>query len=206
MQELLIATNNLGKVKEIQSLLTGLPLRLLTPADLGIEQEVVEDGLTYAENAARKALAFARASGRLTLADDSGLEVDALDGMPGLHSARFSPLPHANDADRRQHLLTLLAGKPRPWKARFRCFVAILQPQQVNLAKPHIYFTEGVCPGEIIPQERGVNGFGYDPIFLLPEFNKTMAEMSMSEKNRLSHRARALLNAIPILETILKNP
>jgi XTP/dITP diphosphohydrolase len=206
MQELLIATNNHGKVKEIQALLMGLPLKLLTPIDLGIELEVVEDGLTYAENAAIKALAYAQASGRLTLADDSGLEVDALDGMPGLHSARFSPLPHANDADRRQYLLTQLAGKLRPWTARFRCCIAILQPQQAHLAEPHFYFAEGACPGEIIPQERGSNGFGYDPIFLLAEHNKTMAELSMTEKNRLSHRARALLNAIPILETMLKNP
>jgi XTP/dITP diphosphohydrolase len=152
-----------------------------------------------------KGEAFALSSGLLTLADDSGLEVDALNGLPGIRSARFSLKPGATDADRRSYLLQQLEGKPRPWTARFRCCVAILQPQQANLAEPHFYFAEGACPGEIIPQERGSNGFGYDPIFLLAEYNQTMAELSMTEKNRLSHRARALLNAIPLLETILKN-
>ena len=162
-----------------------------------------ETGLTYAENAALKAVAFAQASGLLTLADDFGLEVAALDGQPGLHSRRYSPLPGATDADRRQVLLSHLVGKPRPWTARFCCSIALLEPQEADMPEPHIYYAEGICPGEIIPDERGMNGFGYDPIFRLAEVDKTMAELSMAEKNRLSHRARAILNSIPILATIL---
>lgn len=203
MIDLLIATNNPGKVIELQALLENLPVKLVTPAELGIDLEVVEDGQTYDENAALKALAFGRASGLLTLADDSGLEVDALDGQPGLHSRRFSPLPGATDMDRRRYLLSRLAKKPRPWTARFCCSIAILEPQEIVKPRPHIQYAEGICPGEIIPEERGNNGFGYDPIFLLAELNKTMAELSMAEKNRLSHRARAILNSIPLLERIL---
>lgn len=204
MVELLIATNNPGKVIELQALLEVLPVKVVTPHEVGIELDVVENGLTYTENAALKALAFGSASGLLTLADDSGLEVAALDGQPGLHSRRFSPLAGASDADRRQYLLSRLVGKPRPWTACFRCSVAILEPQEVARPEPHYYFAEGTCPGEIIPEERGDNGFGYDPIFLLAELDKTMAELSMAEKNRLSHRARAILDAIPLLETILR--
>jgi XTP/dITP diphosphohydrolase len=111
-----------------------------------------------------------------------------------LHSARFSPKPGATDADRRALLLEQLADKPRPWTARFRCVVALAQP-----GKDTRYF-EGVCEGVIIPQERGNNGFGYDPIFWLPELGKSMAELGMDEKNRLSHRARAVLAARPLLE------
>jgi len=203
MIDLLIATNNPGKVVELLALLDNLPVKLVTPADIGIDLDVVEDGQTYAENAALKALAFERASGLLSLADDSGLEVDILDGQPGLHSRRFAPLSGATDADRRHYLLSQLAGKPRPWTARFRCSIAILEPHQALLPEPHFLYAEGICPGEIIPEERGNNGFGYDPIFLLAELNKTMAELSMAEKNHLSHRARAIINSIPLLERIL---
>lgn len=203
MTNLLMATNNPGKVIELQALLENLNIHLVTPAELGIDLEVVENGLTYAENAALKALAFGRASGLLTVADDSGLEVDALAGQPGLHSRRFSPVPGATDADRRQYLLSRLEGKPRPWTARFCCSIAVLEPQQARSSQPHLVYAEGICPGEIIPEERGENGFGYDPIFLLAELDKTMAELSMAEKNRLSHRARAIMNSIPMLEAIL---
>jgi len=196
MHSLLIATNNIGKVAEIKALLAGLDLTLLTPHDLGLNLDVSEDGQTYAENASKKALAFAQAGGIAALADDSGLEVDALDGQPGLHSHRFCPIPNATDADRRRYLLERLHGKPRPWTAHFRATVAIAAPAgKVQLA-------DGRCDGEIIPQERGSNGFGYDPIFLIPELGRTMAELGMDEKNRLSHRARAIQNAIPILKTI----
>lgn len=204
MQELLIATNNPGKIVELQALLENLDIKLVTPVEIGVDLEVEENGVTYAENAALKAVAFGQASGLLTLADDSGLEVDLLDGQPGLHSRRFSPLPGATDADRRQYLLAKLAGKPRPWTARFRCSIAILEPEQAHLPMPYIYYAHGTCPGEIIPEERGENGFGYDPIFLLAELDKTMAELSMEEKNRLSHRSRAIMNSIPILEKIFQ--
>jgi XTP/dITP diphosphohydrolase len=194
---LLVATNNKGKLGEILSLLAPLQLEIVTPGLLNLHLEVEEHGSTYAENACLKAVAFARMSGLHALADDSGLEVDALDGAPGIHSARFSPLPNATDADRRARLLEQLKKLPRPWKAHFHCTVAIATPAG------EVRFTDGDCPGEIIPLERGTNGFGYDPIFLLPQVGRTMAELSMKEKNRLSHRARAIQAAIPILQNML---
>lgn len=196
MKKLLLATNNKGKIREIKEILADLPLDLLTPADLGLALEVAEDGHTYAENAARKAAAFAAASGLPSLADDSGLEVDALGGRPGLHSNRFGPQP-STEASRRRYLLEQLQGRPRPWTARFRATIAIAVPGM------DVRFSSGECEGEIIPTERGTGGFGYDPLFLLPNLGKTMAELDAKDKNRLSHRARALQNAIPILKEVL---
>jgi XTP/dITP diphosphohydrolase len=194
--KLLIATNNKGKVKELQDLLKGTGLELVTPADINLNLEVEEDGTTYAENAAKKAIAFAHASGLISLADDSGLEVDALDGAPGLYSARYHPKPGANDADRRAYMVENLKDKPRPWTAHFHATIAIAIPEQ------DVHIVEGNCYGEIIPEERGTGGFGYDPIFLFPKLSKTMAELEMEEKNRLSHRAKAVMNAIPVLKKI----
>lgn len=202
MSRILLATNNPGKLREIQAILQELKAEILTPRQLNLDLVVSETGQTYAENAALKAKAFAQAAGILALADDSGLEVDALDGSPGIHSARFAPWPNASDADRRKVLLEQLRDKSRPWTARFRCIVAIAQPLPTSI---EVYFAEGVCEGEIIPEERGVNGFGYDPLFLLPQLGKTMAELTMDEKNRLSHRARALRAALPILKELLKS-
>jgi XTP/dITP diphosphohydrolase len=196
--ELLLASNNQGKLKEIQALLAALPLRILVPDDLGLQIEVDEAGSTYRENAALKAHAFAKASGLVSLADDSGLEVETLGGAPGLHSARFSPLPNADDADRRKKLIDKLGGFQQPWKARFHCTIAVANPDGA------IQFSEGFCNGEIIWEERGEGGFGYDPIFLLPELGKTMAELELEEKNEISHRARAVQAARPILLTMLK--
>ena len=196
MYKLLLATNNKGKVAEIKALLGRTGLTLLTPADLDLTLEVTEDGLTYAENASKKATAFSQASGLLALGDDSGLEVDALGGQPGLHSHRFCPIPDATDADRRKYLLEKLQEAPRPWTAHFRATVAVVLPS----GETHI--TSGQCDGEIIPEERGLNGFGYDPIFFIPGIRRTMAELEMNEKNRLSHRALAIQNAIPILKEI----
>jgi XTP/dITP diphosphohydrolase len=198
MAKLLVATGNPGKLIEIQSLLDDLPIELVIPGTLGIALNVEESGDTYEENASLKARAFANASGLVTLADDSGLEVDKLNGLPGIRSARFSPIPHATDADRRSHLLGMLRAVPPPWKAHFHCTVAIATP----LGK--LYLAQGNCPGEIIPDERGSNGFGYDPLFLLPEIGLTMAELSMEQKNRLSHRARAMKAALPILHALFR--
>ena len=196
MKKLLIATNNKGKVKELQELLRELNVQLVTPAEINLDLDVEEDGVTYIENAAKKAIAFAQASGLISLADDSGLEVDALDGAPGLYSARYHPKPGANDADRRAYMLENLQGKPRPWKAHFHATIAIAIPGgDVKIA-------DGDCHGEIIPEERGTGGFGYDPIFFMPELGKTMSELEMDEKNRLSHRARAVINAMPVLKEI----
>lgn len=197
MKKLLIGTKNQGKVVEIQALLTGLEIKLVSLSDISIDIPVEETGKTYAENAALKAQAYSQASGLVTLADDSGLEVDALDGAPGLYSSRYAPVANPTDADRREHLLGNLDGMPRPWVARFRCVVALATPGG------DIHFTEGTCPGEIIPEERGEHGFGYDPIFLVEGLTKTMAELTMDEKNKLSHRARAVKAAISILEQIL---
>jgi XTP/dITP diphosphohydrolase len=194
MKKLLIATNNKGKVKELEDLLKGSGFEFVTPADINLTLEVEEDGANYAENASKKAIAFSRASGLISLADDSGLEVDALDGAPGLHSARYLPRPGAKDADRRTLLLRNLQGKPRPWKAHFHATIAIAKPSgEVELA-------DGNCYGEIIPEERGTGGFGYDPIFLVEDLGQTMAELDMEQKNRLSHRALAVMNAMPILK------
>jgi len=196
MHRLLLATNNKGKVAEIKALLEGAGLTLLTPAEIGLALEIQEDGQTYTENASKKAVAFSQASGMVAMSDDSGLEVDALDGLPGLHSHRFSPKPEATDADRRKYLLEKLQGMRRPWTAHFQATVAVALPSgEVKLAT-------GQCDGEIIPEEFGTNGFGYDPIFFIPELGLTMAELEMDEKNRLSHRARAVKNALPILKEI----
>lgn len=200
MPKLLIATENPGKLREIREILSGLGFELISPGDIGLHLKIVEDGQTYADNAVKKALAYARVSGLAALGDDSGLEVDVLDSAPGIFSARYSSKPGASDADRRAYLLEKLASKPRPWRAHFCATVAIVTPQgQVRLAS-------GECPGEIIPQERGRNGFGYDPIFFLPEFGRTMAELDEAHKNRISHRGRALENARPILQEMFGNP
>ena len=194
---LLLATNNQGKLRELRSLLTDLTnVELVFPKDVGLELDVKEVGETYAENAALKARAFANASGLIALADDSGLEVDALDGAPGLHSARYSPKMNATDADRRSYLLEELSSKPRPWTARFRATIAIAT------LDGNVQFAEGICEGEISPQERGTGGFGYDPIFVLAGMDKTMAELSEQEKNQVSHRARAAASARSILIAI----
>jgi len=196
MNKLLIATNNKGKVKELQELLKDTGIELVTPMQIDLQLDVVEDGNTYAENATKKATAFANASGLISLADDSGLEVDALDGAPGLYSARYSPKPNATDADRRAYLLQNLQDQPHPWTARFHATIAIATPNG------DVHLTEGICEGEIISEQRGTGGFGYDPVFLLSELGKTVAELSMDEKNRLSHRAKAVIKAKPILSQI----
>ena len=196
----------------MRALLAALPLMVTIPAEFGLNLQVIEDGHTYAENAARKAFAFHRAIKQvlnqdnlpdddlvIVLADDSGLEVSALNGAPGLHSARYSQKPGADDADRRSYLLEQLRTHPRPWHARFCCTVAIVDPSG------DLHTAEGKCPGEIINQERGSSGFGYDPIFLIPHLGRTMAELTMAEKNQLSHRAQAVSAARPILENLISN-
>jgi XTP/dITP diphosphohydrolase len=196
LPRLLIATNNKGKLEELQALLADLPLQLIGPSDIHLDLHVVEDGKSYAENASKKALAFSRGSGLIALADDSGLEVEALGNAPGLYSARYLQTAGASDADRRAYLLKNLHGAPRPWTARFRSTVAVATPRQ------DVQLAEGECRGEIIPEERGTGGFGYDPIFLLPEIGRTMGELGMEEKNCLSHRAQAILEVKPILKKI----
>lgn len=198
-KSLLLATNNPGKLRELQILLSDMEgVRLVSPVEVGLELNVDELGDTYAENAALKANAFAQASGLVTLADDSGLEVDALNGNPGLHSARYSPQADATDADRRAYLLENLADKPRPWTARFVATIAVVAPGGEAL------FAVGLCKGEIIPTARGEGGFGYDPIFVLQGGGLTMAELSENDKNRVSHRAKAVYAAGGILSNLFK--
>jgi len=198
MTQLLIATNNPGKVQELQELLKDLNIELVTPSQIGLDLDVLEDGLTYAENATKKAIAFAEASNLISLADDSGLEVDALDGAPGLYSARYGSTngEKLSDAGRRKYLLQKLQDRPHPWTARFHATIAIAIPNN------EVHIAVGICEGEIIQAERGTGGFGYDPIFLLPELGKTTAELTMDEKNRLSHRAKAVINARNFLKTL----
>lgn len=190
MQKILVATTNPGKQTEILSLFEGHPFQLVFPRELGITTEVEETGSTYAENAILKAETLCRLSGLVTLADDTGLEVDALDGRPGLHSARYVPAPGATDADRRARLLQELAGKPAPWTARFVCVVAVCQPAGITDC------FEGEVRGEIIIRESGEYGFGYDRIFWIPAEQRTLADLDMAEKNRVSHRAQAVKQAI----------
>jgi XTP/dITP diphosphohydrolase len=189
--QLLIATNNRGKVREYRDILGDLPLELVFPADMGIDLDVEETGSTYEENARLKAQTFAEASGLVTLADDSGLEVDALGGEPGVHSRRYA---QGSDTDRYRVLLEQLQGVPPEKRtARFRCVIVIVTPAGET------YTCEGVCPGVIISTPRGEGGFGYDPVFYLPEIGLTMAELAPEEKNRLSHRGRAGQAARPVL-------
>jgi XTP/dITP diphosphohydrolase len=197
MLDLLLATTNPGKVEELRSLLAGVAgLRLHTPEELDLDLQVREDGADYAANAALKARAYAGAGGMAALADDSGLEVEALDGAPGLFSARYAPQKGATDADRRAYLLLQLAGKPRPWTARFRSTVCVATSAGALLT------AAGHCRGEIIPAERGSHGFGYDAIFLAAGGDQTMAELPMEKKNQLSHRARAIAAIKPELERL----
>ncbi len=196
MVKILIASHNRGKLREFAAILPQLEADLATPADLGLTLDVVEEGATYAENARLKAVAFANAAGLLTLGDDSGLEVDALGGRPGLYSARYAG-KGASDADRRAKLMQELRHTPEPRPARFRCAIAVAQPG----GEAAVF--EGTCEGQIILEERGDNGFGYDPIFFLPEYGRTLAELPSELKNRISHRARAAQAALPYLTRLL---
>ncbi len=196
---LLIASNNVDKQVEFEYLLRDLPIKLIYPADLELNLEVEESGSSYYENALLKASAFFTASGVPTLADDSGLEVYALSGEPGIHSHRYARLPNASDADRRSYLLEQLAPHPRPWLACFHCVIVMIDAQ----GDSHHY--HGSCHGEIIPKERGEGGFGYDPIFFMPALNATMAELPESLKNAVSHRANAVKAALPHLKALLIN-
>jgi XTP/dITP diphosphohydrolase len=191
-QQLLLASGNPGKRTELQALLHPLGLALLDPTRAALSTTVRETGVDYASNAAIKAKSYALESGLWTLADDSGLEVDALDGAPGVRSARIAG-PNRSDEERRQTLLRRLKGHARPWTARFRCALALVSPDGLLDA------AEGECRGEIIPNARGLGGFGYDPIFLVYGTNRTMAELTLEEKNRLSHRAHAFRALLPAL-------
>ena len=197
--KLLIATHNKGKLAELRDLLCDAPYTLVSLSDVGIDTDVDETGETLEENAALKATTYAQIAGMRALADDSGLEVDALNGAPGVHSARYAG-PGASDADRIAKMLDNLAVHPQPWTARFRCVIAIATPD--GSIERH----SGACEGVIISKPRGDNGFGYDPVFLLLEYNRTMAELSDAEKNAVSHRGLAARKAAYALRTSTDRP
>lgn len=191
--KLLLATNNRGKVGEYRSLLQNLPYELVTPAEQGITTVVDEVGESLEENAGLKATILAAESQLLALADDSGLEVDALGGEPGRLSARYAG-ENASDEDRVNYLLLRLKNVPGEKRtARFRCVIAIATPGG------EVEFFSGECPGLITLEPRGEQGFGYDPIFYLPELDRTMAELSLEVKNWLSHRGQAARKTYPLL-------
>ncbi len=236
---LVVATGNRGKLEELRALLAALPVRVLGVSEvLASPPHVIEDGATFADNAIKKARAVARATMMLTVADDSGLEVDALDGRPGVRSARFAH-ERATDAENNAALLAALAalsdpmsgeipasrasaaGKSRPppggavggedagggvagdegYRARFRCVLALVDPF-THGGEPRT--VAGECEGTVIRAPRGSGGFGYDPLFVVAGTDRTMAELSEDEKNRLSHRARAFAALYPLLEGVLR--
>ncbi len=197
--KLLVATNNPGKLQEYRFLLRDLTLEITSLRDEEIDFDPEETGATFDENAILKASAFAGRSGLLTLADDSGLEIDRLDGAPGVHSARYGGTRRGEDV--RRYELVLQQLKDVPWAertARFRCVVAIATPAgKVRTA-------EGVIEGIITFEPEGEHGFGYDPIFFIPEFDCTMAQLPPETKNCISHRARAAQAALPIIRELVK--
>lgn len=192
--KLLLATNNPGKIRELDSLLQGTPFVVATPESEGIDLDVEETGTTFEENARLKAEAFARASGLCAMADDSGLEVDALGGEPGVYSARYAG-PDATDEERVRYLLGKLGDIE--WEkrgARFRSVVALAHPDG------EVRLFEGSCEGIVAFEPRGDKGFGYDPIFYIPNLGKHMAELDMEQKNGVSHRGMAARKAIEYLK------
>lgn len=196
MAKLLLGTNNQGKVREYMMLLRSLPFELVTPAEQGITTTVSEVGGSLEENARLKATVLAEQSQLLTLADDSGLEVDALGGEPGRLSARYAG-EGASDSDRVNYLLSRLESVPWPERsACFRCIIAVATPSGV------VELCSGECQGFITFEPRGEEGFGYDPIFYLPRLDKTMAELPLEIKNQVSHRGQAAWKAYYLLERL----
>ncbi len=214
--KLLIATRNQGKMREYQQLFRELPFQLLSLDDLGIDAEVEETGQTFLENAWLKANTYASLSGLLTLSDDSGLEVDALRGEPGIHSARYGGGAASSDPERVSLLLSNLTDVPWPRRtARFRCVIAIARSPATLLGTdvPYSFTIQQDKPGQLASvvgsvagmiqyEPQGDEGFGYDPVFYLPSFERTMAQVALEEKNRISHRADAARKAALVLRQI----
>jgi len=196
MPRLLLATTNKGKAAEYRDLLKGFDFEIVTLDQAGISREADENCNTFEENARHKAAFYAELGGLLTLADDSGLEVDALGGEPGVRSSRYAG-DNATDADRVDFLLNKLKDIPQKKRqARFRCVIAVARP-----GGP-VETVEGICNGYIAMEPRGSNGFGYDPIFYMPEYGRTIAELPPEIKNRISHRGRAAARACRLLADI----
>lgn len=194
--KILLATQNEGKAQELRELLSDEDIEVLSLRDIEDWEEVEETGSTFAENAALKAQAAAEKTGLISMADDSGLEIDALDGAPGVYSARYAGEPKDDEANI-DKVLSLLEDVPDDKRSgRFRCALVVATPEGEQ------HTTEGTVEGKILRQRRGNSGFGYDPIFFVPDFGRTMAELSLAQKNKLSHRAQAFRKAVPILQEL----
>ncbi|MBP7332473.1 MAG: XTP/dITP diphosphatase [Firmicutes bacterium] len=194
--KLVLATRNENKVKEVAQFLAPHDIEVVSLNEFPDLPEIAEDGETFKENAVLKATEACMFTGLTALADDSGLEVDYLDGLPGIHSARFAG-EDKNDSGNNKKLLELMAGAPAEQRtARFKCVMA------VATTECFVYSTEGVCAGVILEEPRGAGGFGYDPLFYLPEYGKTFAELDLETKNKISHRARALNGVLDIIEEL----
>lgn len=198
MKELLIATGNPGKLKEFAALFADLPVRLYSLKDFPDLAPVAEDGDTFAANAVQKAGSAAVQTGLAVIADDSGLCVDALHGRPGVYSARYAG-EHAGDAANNARLLEELSGVPLPGRtAAFHCVIALCAPE----SEPRIF--SGQLSGVILEVATGEGGFGYDPLFLVPEYSKTLAQLSIKVKNRISHRGKAAASLVEYIRQIFK--
>jgi len=186
MQKLVVATKNKGKLAEIKKVLSNMPFDVVAMSDIGIDIDVIEDGTTFEENSMKKAQEICIVSNTIVMADDSGLEVDFLNGAPGIYSARFGG-PEATDKDKNEKLLNMLKIVPfEKRKARFVCAIAIAFPDGRS------FVVRDTCEGFIALECKGNNGFGYDPLFYVPQYEKTMAELEIDIKNEISHRAKAL--------------
>ncbi len=195
--KILLATANKGKVIELEGMLAGMDITVLSLSDFPDFPEIEETGTTFAENAYLKARKAAEITGLVSLADDSGLEVDALNGEPGVYSARYAGEPKSDERNI-DKLLEQLEGVSESQRgARFRCSLAVVVPGGQE------FLTEGTVEGRILLGRQGSGGFGYDPVFYLPESEKTMAELSLEEKNRISHRAEAFRKAVPIIKKLV---
>jgi XTP/dITP diphosphohydrolase len=193
--EVIVATRNKGKLREFREALKGLNLRIYGLSDFSDVPEIEEDGQSFTENALKKARFYSRHFGKLTLADDSGLEVDSLNGQPGVHSARYAG-ERASSQENNQKLLREMEGVPISKRgARFRCIIALKSPGKREV------LAEGSCRGRIGFKEKGRKGFGYDPLFILPRGGRTMAQLSLEEKNRISHRGKALRKIRKVIKT-----
>jgi XTP/dITP diphosphohydrolase len=200
MKELVVATANKGKLREIREFLSGMDLKITSLADYPDAPQIVEDGRTFSQNAIKKAATIALYTGKLTLGEDSGLEVKALGNRPGLHSARFSGAD-ATDKKNNLKLLRSLRGVPfKKRQARYRCCAALADGRGI------IDVVSGQCGGFIALRSKGAHGFGYDPLFFLPRYNKTFGELDPAVKSRISHRSRALQRIRKSLQQYLRSP
>jgi XTP/dITP diphosphohydrolase len=194
--EVVVATRNKGKIREIRKALKGLGLRIYALSDFPDVPEIEEDGKSFTENALKKARFYSKYFGKLTIADDSGLEVEWLKGLPGIYSARYAG-KGASARENNQKLLNEMEGISLSKRgARFKCVMAMVSPDGREA------IAEGSCKGRIGFEEKGRRGFGYDPFFILPKYGKTMAELSLEEKNKISHRGKALRKLRKIIKTL----